>query len=272
MTKSYSGSTYQLLVFISIFLLAPNLEAAQIGLDQARGVKREFDDEAHIYIDGSLEVGDVNKFKGALTQYTSLKSHLSPMPVLLNSPGGDVSTAIEIGIMIRNASLETVILERSECNSSCVFLFASGVRRMAFGDNQRIGLHRPTFTDSGNFSNLPIGEARRRYDTIVNHCEKFLKKMGIGARVIEDMMATSSHEVKFPTRTYLKDNNLIGDDPAYWEWDRAKQANQWPREQLRTWDEYHRCINLSSNLSIDEQFKQCDQETGFSSYNWDITE
>lgn len=58
----------------------------------------------------------------------------------LNSEGGDVSSAMQIGRLIRKYDGTTTVKENGKCYSSCALIFIAGVQRMNFG---QIGLHRP---------------------------------------------------------------------------------------------------------------------------------
>lgn len=61
--------------------------------------------------------------------------------VLLDSPGGSVKDALEMGRLIREKSLSTEVRDGGLCASSCPLVFASGSERMA-GREAAIGVHQ----------------------------------------------------------------------------------------------------------------------------------
>lgn len=61
--------------------------------------------------------------------------------VLLDSPGGSVDDALEIGRLIRAEGLSTEVRNGGLCASSCPIIFASGQSRIA-GKDAAIGVHQ----------------------------------------------------------------------------------------------------------------------------------
>jgi hypothetical protein len=99
---------------------------------------------ARIAIQDSLTKADVQRF-------TELEALLRPMfeilGVELNSPGGDVIAAMQIGEIIRKDWLWTSVSDEPQaegCLSACVLIFAAGANRILGGDS-RVGIHRPRF-------------------------------------------------------------------------------------------------------------------------------
>lgn len=61
--------------------------------------------------------------------------------VSLNSPGGIVREALDIGAAIEEAGYDTQVLDGALCASSCPLIFASGTNRIA-GGKAVIGVHQ----------------------------------------------------------------------------------------------------------------------------------
>lgn len=90
---------------------------------------------------------------GTITAETPalLRAELSKrkVPIFFNSVGGNVDAALEMGRIIREAGVDTVVARMAVhgrpqpgyCLSSCTFAFAAGKRRFAPAD-ARIGVHR----------------------------------------------------------------------------------------------------------------------------------
>jgi hypothetical protein len=78
--------------------------------------------------------------------------------VELNSPGGDVSEAMQIGRLLRQRFMYTFVLADHECASACVLILMAGVGRMPM-PSSRVGLHRSTF-DPAYFASLTPEQGR----------------------------------------------------------------------------------------------------------------
>src|SRR3979411_1176664 len=63
--------------------------------------------------------------------------------VVLHSPGGSVSDAIEMGRLIRQKQFATEVESGRYCASSCPLVFAGGLERRA-GERAAIGVHQVT--------------------------------------------------------------------------------------------------------------------------------
>ena len=61
--------------------------------------------------------------------------------IVLDSPGGSVMDALEIGALIQEKGLATEVAAGNLCASSCPIIFASGAERLASPDSA-IGLHQ----------------------------------------------------------------------------------------------------------------------------------
>ena len=61
--------------------------------------------------------------------------------VVLHSPGGSVSDAIEMGRLIRQQQFATEVESGRYCASSCPLVFAGGLERRA-GERAAIGVHQ----------------------------------------------------------------------------------------------------------------------------------
>lgn len=109
--------------------------AAEINL--VRGVKGE---EDLINIKGNFKIGDENKFRAlALTS--------SKATVFLDSDGGMLQPAIEIGKIIRIKGFATAVQD-TICLSACAMVWLAGEPRM-MSNLTSIGFHAPYKVDSG---------------------------------------------------------------------------------------------------------------------------
>ena len=77
-----------------------------------------------VFLSGPIKSGDQFLFKDFLSANSTIKY------VDLNSSGGNIRAAGEIGRQIREKNLHTIVDgSRSKCGSSCTILFASGAQR-----------------------------------------------------------------------------------------------------------------------------------------------
>jgi len=129
--------------------------------------------------------------------------------IMLQSDGGDVYAAIEIGRYVRALRLAT--MASNSCVSACVFILAGGVHRFTDPNRAIIGIHRPFSTDT-NATNLAGADARyKRLDSLVR---SYFKEMNISGTLADVMLRTPPQDVVFLTWDQGEQYGLIGWDPA----------------------------------------------------------
>ena len=187
--------------------------------------------EDAIWISGSIVKGDALRLKEAIRRHQEiyktrcnssqfvLKDQYS---ISLNSKGGDVDEAIEMGRLIKESELGVFVSIPSTCYSSCVFLLASGVARVAFGS---IGIHRPYFGDMDE--KITMIQIRQKREIMTTKIKRFLEEMDVNVSLAEDMIAIPPNEIKILSSDELKRYRLEGDDANYEEKQIAKEAKRW---------------------------------------------
>jgi hypothetical protein len=168
--------------------------------------------------------------------------------VLLNSPGGDLNAAMEMGRILRQHFSWTMVISGAECSSSCIFLLASGVVRSAFGDTLRLGIHRHRY-DANAFSRLSPTAAKEKYDQQLVMIRDYLREMGISDALFIEMSQVSSGGIKYLSRGRADELNLLGDDPAFAEWVRSKDTQKFGDTWIRERDLYIACLNEGRPVS-----------------------
>ena len=118
-----------------------------------------------IRIKGPLNLGDEDKFR--LLALASTKA-----TVYLDSPGGRVSPAIEIGTIIRLKGYETAV-EEGQCSSACALIWLAGEPRV-MSNFSSIGFHAPYVTgnDGQRISGASQGARVGSYLTRLGFSEK----------------------------------------------------------------------------------------------------
>ncbi len=87
-------------------------------------------------VTGTIDVGSAERFKA---EVESFREYIKV--VALDSPGGSVNDALEIGKAIREGGFTTSVAEGALCASSCPLIFAGGTERLAT-EKSAIGVHQ----------------------------------------------------------------------------------------------------------------------------------
>jgi hypothetical protein len=118
-----------------------------------------------ISIIGDIEQGDDTKFKRlALESAEGL--------VVLESSGGDLLPALEIGRAIQISGFGTYVAAGSVCTSSCALIWVAGSKRL-LSRTARVGFHASYRDNNGRQEEVGIGNALvGRYLTLLNLPER----------------------------------------------------------------------------------------------------
>jgi hypothetical protein len=240
------------LVVLAFTILASSVGASVLFVPQKQTIKR-IPDQAHIYISGEITSGDVQALKIIIDQ---INKQFGGQPiVLLNSPGGSVPAALEMGRLLRKYLFRTVVDGGSSCSSACVFLLAGGVSRSVFLDG-RIGLHRPRL-EYQEYGQLSKNQANAAYDKIKRDCVDYMMEMGISNQVFFDMLKISSQNIKFVDREYDEATALVGTDPAWEEWVRAQSIKSQGEAKVKAMDNLMDCYNAGiKQTTCDSLYKR----------------
>ena len=151
------------LLFISAFLMS----AAAISADIKVVPADEGDDQPFILIDGEIIAGDDEKFR-------KIAAEFSDAIVVLNSEGGAIYPAMDIGRTIKLRGYATVVLDGSSCASACALIWISGSRRIIDGGGE-VGFHASYLNTDGTKIETGVGNA------LVGH---YLSQLGFGEKTV----------------------------------------------------------------------------------------
>ncbi|MGA7329711.1 MAG: hypothetical protein WBX25_35835 [Rhodomicrobium sp.] len=98
-----------------------------------------------IVLAGEIKIGDE-------TRFADLAIGTQSAIVVLNSPGGSIYPAIEIGKTIRIKGFLTYVADGNECSSSCALIWLGG-RRRSMSSRAKIGFHA-AYTVSEGFASV----------------------------------------------------------------------------------------------------------------------
>jgi len=125
--------------------------------------------------------------------------------VVLSSPGGSVSDALEIGRLIRTKGFATEVEKDKICVSSCPLVFVGGVKRAA-GANAIIGVHQVFAPDPAEAARHDtMSEAQR----VSARCQRYLADMGVDLKMWVHAMETPKDRLFIFPANELRELNIV---------------------------------------------------------------
>jgi hypothetical protein len=110
--------------------------------------------------------------------------------VVLQSPGGSVQDALEMGRLVRAKGFSTEVEAGAYCASSCPLVFAGGVQRIA-GKGAAIGVHQVSAQDEAASGGMA---GAQRVSAV---CQKYLRDMGVDLGVWVHAMETPKEQLYY---------------------------------------------------------------------------
>ncbi|MBV9396085.1 MAG: hypothetical protein JOZ84_16940 [Methylobacteriaceae bacterium] len=125
--------------------------------------------------------------------------------IVLNSPGGSVGDALEMGRLIRTKGFATEVEQHKICVSSCPLVFVGGAKRAA-GANAIIGVHQVFAPDPAEGARHDtMSEAQR----VSARCQRYLADMGVDLKMWVHAMETPKHRLFIFTANELRELNIV---------------------------------------------------------------
>ena len=157
-------------------------------------------------ITGEITQNDANAIDRAIAEIQRRK--LSAPYFILNSNGGDIIAAMQIGRALRRIRAVAIIGEIHTCQSACVLLLAGATVRMVYGT---IGIHRPYFTNV----NVPTyADAQSAYRRSGEQVKSYLQEMNLSDSLYEAMVRVPSEKMRILTQREITDFGLNQTDPV----------------------------------------------------------
>jgi hypothetical protein len=178
-----------------------HFDAAWLGLINSRVIS----------IEGPIERGDLDKLKKLVESSgfsECLTGNYCPFnnTISLNSPGGSLAAALELGEYIASQNFITLIDQGNVCESACALAFLGGytdyegfffARRFLHEDG-KLGIHQPFFQlPEQNYSSNDVNKALSLLNVVVNKTTNFLIKSGGNLGLMERMYKTPSNEMYY---------------------------------------------------------------------------
>jgi len=161
-----------------IGILFGHLQAAEMTF--SRGAK---DQQDIITVQGPITMGDENRFK-------KLALNSNDAIVFLDSPGGMVFPALEIGKMIRLRGFSTAVQD-AKCNSACAHIWLAGSPRV-MNNTAVIGFHAP-YIDGKNGKKISTAVQGARIGA-------YLTTLGFSEDVVSFAVTGSAEEMHWLTK------------------------------------------------------------------------
>lgn len=166
-----------------------------------------------LWISGQINAGDPAALQKYLPQFMRVKT------VLLDSPGGDVLAAMELGRILRRMNFNAWIFPEKLCASACVFVLAGATYRTVGG---KVGIHRP-YQPNDKFSSPE--QQKSFYLKIETEVKKYLTDMNVNPSLYDDMIRIAPGKIKFLNDDELERYGLSGTDPYVEEADMTERAD-----------------------------------------------
>ncbi|CAG0962176.1 hypothetical protein MTYP_00791 [Methylophilaceae bacterium] len=176
-----------------------------------------------ITISGDISKSDLEKYKSVRSLIIPNENRIPPV-VMLNSTGGNVAVALELGKLLREDYASVYVFPEHECSSSCVFLLAAGVERyvaIKANDASRVGIHRPYLADD---KNLTIQLQKARQTELERKVKNYLINVNILTSLYDYMWRIPPQEIKYLNKDDLTKFGLNQNDPYFDDAEVAKKA------------------------------------------------
>ncbi|SNR25824.1 hypothetical protein [Puniceibacterium sediminis] len=154
-------------------------------------------------LEGGIESGDAARIRA---QIDAAETPIETL--ILQSPGGSVQAALELGRYLREVGIDTRILDGEFCYSACPYLFVGGVGRQ-IAEGASVGVHQHYF---GKSSLLPAFAAVEDIQRGQGEVMIYLEEMGIDPLVMRHALTTPSDEIYILLPEELERYGFVGSE------------------------------------------------------------
>lgn len=165
------------------------------------------DGDCKVIVEGRIGPSDLRAFREAAKLPRARKG---PVLVSLNSTGGDIEAALEIGRVLRALpSTYTMVPESSICHGACVFVLAAGHGRITDG---KIGVHR--LSPASGTVEKP-GNANERLAELRGKIRAYLEFVNVRSVLLDAMQRVPANEMRILSEVEVRQFGLNEFDPVY---------------------------------------------------------
>lgn len=164
----------------------------------------EFSGDAEVLtLTGQIAEGDGARFTAELGLRAQTGQAITS--IALDSTGGSVSDALEIGEAIRAAGLTTQMQGTAVCLSACPYIMAGGTERQV-PPTAKVGVHQHYFGESGFLpAFMAVEDVQRGQAEVMS----YLIRMGISPEVMALAMRTPPDQIYLLSRDELQEFGFI---------------------------------------------------------------
>lgn len=213
--------TQKLIMYVVLYLLPIHVLAAKITVS-VPGENASCWGSVHF--DGEIVDGDAARLeKELLKLHKKFHTPIHPKQCYgarlwlhLRSPGGYLLEGIALGRLARKYELQTIA---HDCASSCVMVFAGGVRRLALG---QVEVHQPFFRKiDPKLTSRQIESIR---NDLIEKKADYLIEMNVSTRLLDISKSTKPDKMRALTKRELLDLRLEGVDSDFEEREISQEA------------------------------------------------
>lgn len=177
--------------------------------------EEDFSGRQHISVSiiNEISTGDTEQLRNILNEINLKNYRLKEDSIYLNSIGGSIYEARNMGHLIRQHHVATKVNENDTCESACVFILVSGSCRMALG---YVGVHRTR----SDYNYLNYDDLQRSIPARNQSDRDFLKKMGTSEDLINAMEFVPAWTMRYlEDKTKLKAGLYVSPEieSNYWQ-------------------------------------------------------
>jgi hypothetical protein len=204
--------------------------------------------EVHLRIKGEITGATLAEFKEAIESIENNNQKIVINAVQLNSFGGSISAAMQIGKIIRKKRLNTYIAEDARCESACIAILLGGVQRYPFG---KVGVHRITYDQDIDDDS----RVAQDIEDSLKMTSDYIKSMGISLMLDDAINTTESWRMRYLSETEKRQWNVFGTDRLEEEiyFNKLSRELKISRNELIKFFKlnYDECLNQAKKLKYD---------------------
>ncbi|EJC78982.1 putative periplasmic protein [Rhizobium leguminosarum bv. trifolii WSM2297] len=178
-------------MFSSKLLIFGLVVCAWLGADEAEArlgytLQKTDTGSAFVIVAGTFEYSD------DLAGFREVVARDRPVVVSFDSPGGNVTKAMELGRLVRSLGLSTLQVRAAECASACSLAFLGGVHR--FAQPGSIGVHKSSFSDT---EGMPVNDAVSAVQQITAEVIGYMSEMGVDPGLLQLSLSYDSDDIRY---------------------------------------------------------------------------
>lgn len=163
-------------------------------------------EEVRVFLSGEITQADVESALVMASLLKSGKQKIAGNTVWLASNGGDIDAGMELGRLLRQLHVVTLIDKNDRCLSACVFAFMGGERRSVAG---QLGIHRPFLPFTEETPNRQV-----RFRLLQKTLKSYMEELDFPDSLYEAMMAVPPESMQILAPADLKRFYLEGMSPS----------------------------------------------------------